>query len=185
MGRGIKQAKAIYASIVIGFWLCAFTTVAHASEVSSPRSESRFEPGQEKQILHLYFSDKMGRYLVAEDRMVLMDKNPAELGIKIVNEILSGPQKDLAPTFAQGSSLRAFFISGKTAYVDLDRKSVENHPGGCRSELLSLFSIVNSLVLNVPEIENVKILTMGSETITFSGHIDLSDPFKADMLLIR
>jgi len=39
----------------------------------------------------------------------------------------------------------------------------ENHPGGCKSELMTIYSIVNSLILNVSEIEAVKILIGGNQ----------------------
>jgi hypothetical protein len=51
--------------------------------------------------------------------------------------------------------------------------------------LLTIFSVVNSLILNVSEIDRVKILIDGSETSTLAGHINLQVPFKAHMLLIR
>jgi hypothetical protein len=61
----------------------------------------------------------------------------------------------------------------------------DNHPGGSNSELLTIFSVVNSLVLNVNEIERVKILIDGQDTQTLAGHIDLDFPHKAHMLIIR
>jgi hypothetical protein len=48
-----------------------------------------------------------------------------------------------------------------------------------------VYSIVNSLILNVTDIEAVKILIEGQESITLAGHIDLQQPLKANMLLIR
>ena len=70
-------------------------------------------------------------------------------------------------------------------YVDLSAQFKENHPGGVQSELLTLYSLVNSLILNIPEIQAVKILIDGYETMTLAGHIDLQEPVKANMLLIR
>ena len=52
-------------------------------------------------------------------------------------------------------------------------------------ERLSIYSIVNSLILNVSEIQMVKILINGKDALTLAGHIDLRFPLKADMLLIR
>jgi hypothetical protein len=62
---------------------------------------------------------------------------------------------------------------------------VENHPGGIKLELITIYSIVNSLILNIPAIDAVKILIGGREALTLAGHVDLRFPFKANMLLIR
>ena len=69
--------------------------------------------------------------------------------------------------------------------MDLSAAVRENHPGGVDTELLTVYSIVNSLVLNIPEIRAVKILINGNESMTLAGHIDLQKPVSANMLLIR
>ncbi len=139
-----------------------------------------------KSDIFVYFADQTSTYLVAEQRSVHYASDPSELGRNIINTLLKGPQKDLAPTIPSGTVLRAFYVDrNKTAYVDLSNAVQENHPGGSRSELMTIYSFVNSLILNMPSIERVKILIDGSEVETLAGHIDLSLPFKADMLIIR
>ena len=99
---------------------------------------------------------------------------------------IAGPAQDLMRTLPPGVTLRALFIDqDKTAYVDLNAAVKDNHPGGVRAELFTVYSIVNSLVLNIPEIDTVKFLIEGRDAMTLCGHVDLRFPFKADMLLIR
>ena len=50
---------------------------------------------------------------------------------------------------------------------------------------ITIFSIVNSLILNVPQIKTVKFIKGGREALTLAGHIDIRLPFKANMLLVR
>jgi hypothetical protein len=50
---------------------------------------------------------------------------------------------------------------------------------------LTIYSLVNTLVLNLPEIDRIKILINGREATTLGGHVDLQFPFNANMLLIR
>jgi hypothetical protein len=45
--------------------------------------------------------------------------------------------------------------------------------------------VVNTLILNIPQIDRVKILVDGNETSTLAGHIDLQYPAKAYMLIVR
>ena len=51
--------------------------------------------------------------------------------------------------------------------------------------MLTIYSIVNTLVLNMEEIRWVKLLIGGQEAATLAGHVDLSHLFNADMLWVR
>jgi spore germination protein GerM len=139
-----------------------------------------------KSVVHLYFADRNNSYLKAEDRDLLHSNHPVEFGKAIVEALIDGPRAELMRTIPEGSKLKAFYITGDgTAYVDMSDEIKEGHPGGVKSELFTIYSIVDSLVLNIPEIEAVKFLINGKESMTLSGHIDLRFPFKANLLLIR
>jgi hypothetical protein len=71
------------------------------------------------------------------------------------------------------------------AYVDLTPAVSADHPGGVRTELMTVYSIVNTLALNVSAVDRVKILVGGKEADTLAGHIDIRHPLQADMLLVR
>ena len=142
------------------------------------------QPG--KSLVHLYFADKENSFLIAEERVLLRSDDPAEFGKTIIESLIRGPQEELMRTIPAEAALRALYVTQDgTAYVDFTEAVKENHPGGSKSELMTIYSIVNSLILNIPEIDAVKILIGGTESMTLAGHIDLRFPFKADMLLIR
>ncbi len=89
-------------------------------------------------------------------------------------------------TIPKNTALNALYITKDgMAIVDLTVAAKENHPGGSQSEIMTIYSIVNSLVLNMPQVDRVKILIEGREAMTLAGHIDLRLPFKADMMLVR
>jgi hypothetical protein len=137
-------------------------------------------------IVHIYFSDRKNTYLIAESRHILDPDDPIALGTQIIHALLKGPQKNLERTIPEQTRLKAFYIApNSVAFVDLSGEARKNHPGGANSELLTIYSIVNSLILNIPEIEAVKLLIDGQEAPTLAGHIDLRLPLKANMLLIR
>jgi hypothetical protein len=71
------------------------------------------------------------------------------------------------------------------AVVDFEEQPFTAHPKGIDAELLSIYSIVNTLVFNMDSVRLVKILIGGREAVTFAGHVDLSHPFAADMLWVR
>jgi spore germination protein GerM len=135
---------------------------------------------------HLYFSDKKNQFLMAEERVLKSSQDPEFFARSIVESLIKGPQHGLVRTIPAEAAVRAVYLTPQgICYLDLTSAVAENHPGGIRSELLSIYSIVNSLVLNVAEIEAVKILINGDESMTLAGHIDLQIPIKANMLLIR
>ena len=140
----------------------------------------------ERTIIHLYFANKENSFLIAEKRLLVQPDDPAQMGKLIIESLIKGPKEGLMRTISSDASLRALFVTkDKTAYVDLTKAAREKHPGGCKSEIITIYSIVNSLVLNIPEIDTVKILIDGRESMTLAGHIDLRFPLKADMLLVR
>ena len=154
-------------------------TVTHENQAHSEKSSDRI-------VVHLYFSDSDNAFLVSEERSLLARTSPEALGLQIMNALLEGPKQALERTIPEGTLLRGFYIlKNRTAYVDLSHEIREGHPGGAQSELMTIYSMVNSLILNIPEIETVKILVEGKEETTLAGHVDLRFPFQANMLLIR
>ena len=140
----------------------------------------------EKQVVHLYFADANKPFLVGEQRVMVDTGDPMAFGQKLVLELINGPTDDNLATIPKGTQLRALFLlDDKTAVVDFSHHFRENHPGGCRLEQLTLFSIVNSLALNIAEIERVKLLINGVESQTLAGHVALEFPLTADLLLTR
>ena len=140
----------------------------------------------EKSVVHLYFSDKENAYLTAEERQLSHSNDPAEFGKTIIEALMQGPQAGLMRTIPAGTGLRALYVTPDgIAYVDVTATIQDAHPGGIQSELMTIYSIVNSLILNIAKIDAVKILIDGREALTLAGHIDLRLPFKANMLLIR
>jgi spore germination protein GerM len=136
---------------------------------------------------YLYFADTKNEFLVGEQRSLPAYDDPVTHCRLIIEELIKGPGgSDLIKTIPGGTNLRAVYItSDKTAYVDLTKEITSGHIGGVRSELMTVYSIVNTLVLNVSEVEQVNLLIEGQEAETLSGHIDIRVPLKADMLLIR
>jgi len=56
-----------------------------------------------------------------------------------------------------------------------------NHAGGILNEQATIYSVVNSLTYNLPEIQEVKVLIGGSEKETLAGHILLLLPLQMDL----
>lgn len=143
-------------------------------------------PKKSKKTVYLYFSDEKNSYLVSEERVLFVSEDPLEMGKAIINDLIQGPRGDLGRTIPGDATLNAFYISKDgTAFVDFSDIIREKHPGGSQTELLTVYSIVNSIALNIPQVQRVKILIEGREALTLAGHIDLTSPLPADMIIVR
>ncbi|OGP61852.1 MAG: hypothetical protein A2V65_03145 [Deltaproteobacteria bacterium RBG_13_49_15] len=134
----------------------------------------------------LYFADPSHSHLNAEVQQMVKPADPSQFGRQIINALIQGPQQGLMRTIPEGTILRAIFITEeKTAYLDFEKSIFSAHPGGALLEMLMIYSITNSLILNIPAIDEVKFLIDGQEPTSLSGHLNLKYPFKTNMLMIR
>jgi len=177
-------------SVIAGIAICMiFYQISAASQDKDDNEQKTKITETEhsaKPLVHLYFADRNTSFLKAEERDLLHSNNPTEFGKAIVKALIDGPRTALMRTIPESSKLKAFYITGDgTAYVDMSDDVKDGLSGGVKSELFTIYSVVNSLVLNIPEIDAVKFLINGKESMTLNGHIDLRFPFKANMLLIR
>lgn len=185
-----RQFLRILGVILIGFVVNFLYRAAQADITTNNPNEgsttSKSATSSEKAPAHLYFADRHNSFLKSEQRVVSRSDDPTEFGRAIVEALIKGPQRGLIRTLPAGTELDAIYIApDNVCYVDFSEAVKKNHPGGSNSEMLTIYSVVNSLILNVPEIKRVKILINGHESPTLAGHITLQYPFKAHMLMIR
>jgi spore germination protein GerM len=176
--------------LFIGGAVCLFFQEANAQRAQLNRVDSVSRPAgttqSKRSATHFYFADRDNLYLMSEQRVVSHSGDSVDYARSIVEALIKGPQTSLVGTIAADTELRAvYIIPDGVCYVDLSQAVGKDHPGGCNSELLTVYSVVNSLILNVPEIKRVKLLIDGKEVETLAGHIDLVFPLEANMLLIR
>ncbi len=139
-----------------------------------------------KETVYLYFADPQTGYLTGEARQMEGRKDEVSFLMEIVKGLISGPENNLSPVLPPGAELLALYSTPEgTVFVDLSGDVADGHPGGVRTELLSVYSIVNTIVFNSEGIGSVRILVDGSEAETLAGHVDISRPLEARMLLVR
>ena len=154
---------------------------------------SRAAPGGERagdDRVYLYFIAPDGRYLTSEIRSIEHSGDSLVFLRGLVEALISGPGSSPGgsrlPVLAPDTRILGVYIDdAETAYVDLAKQVADACPGGVRQELLSVYAIVNTLIVNIDGIKRVKILLGGNEAETFAGHIDIGDPVNANMLLVR
>jgi len=83
---------------------------------------------------------------------------------------------DSGRVIPRGTRLLGVDVRGRTAYLDISREIRTGHPGGTSAEMQTIYAIVNTIALNFPQIDRVKILIEGRTEDTLAGHIDISAP---------
>ncbi|MFW5971942.1 MAG: GerMN domain-containing protein [Bacillota bacterium] len=129
----------------------------------------------------LYFSTKDAMYLKAERHEITSDLKFEET----LNELIKGPDSaSLNPTIPEGVKVLGLEVDKGTAFINFNRALVENHWGGSTGEIMTVYSIVNTMT-QFPEISSVKILIEGEQEETLVGHIDISVPLERDEKIIK
>jgi hypothetical protein len=105
---------------------------------------------------------------------------PAEVHERIrvvMDELLGGPKPggSLTPVIPYAATVEAIFVDNSgNAFIDL---TAPPEPlTGLSTELLLAYGVVDSIILNCPEVTAVQLLFGGQEVPTLTGHLDLSKP---------
>jgi germination protein M len=135
----------------------------------------------------LFFERADDDALGGETRPILLSDSIIDQARQIVSELAAGPHdKGLLPTVPQETKVLGLYLDRSgTAYVDLSDEFVDKHPGGSSDELATVFSIVDSLTYNLPEIRRVRFLVGGEERDTLASHLDLRRAYVKDMSIVK
>ncbi|MDH4064181.1 MAG: GerMN domain-containing protein [Acidobacteriota bacterium] len=134
----------------------------------------------------LYFASADGQRLVGVEREVpLAESNVAQARILVEALLQAEAPEPLSSVVPAGTVLRAVYVSSRNeVFVDLDSTVQTNHPGGSMQELLTVYGLVNTLLVNLPTLGEVQILVEGREVDTLAGHVDLRRPLRKNEGLI-
>ena len=142
-------------------------------------------PGRKIKARLFYVADD-GTRLTSLERDVAYGESADEQAREIVAAQIAPVVEPLVSAIPPGTTLRAVFVtkSGE-AYVDLSREARVAHPGGTVDELLTVYTIVNALTVNLPAVTAVQLLVDGKEVDTLSGHIDLRRPLAKNLTWVQ
>jgi spore germination protein GerM len=134
----------------------------------------------------VYFPSTTGDGLVGEAHEIFMTPAPGDRAKQILADLISGPTSGTAlRALPPGTQLRQVYVLEQgTAYVDLSADLKRGIGGGSTEELFTVYSIINSVALNIPEIRRVGILVEGQPVDTLNGHLDLRRPLPPDLSVV-
>ena len=182
--RWIALLGAVVLVAVIGllWWL-------FAPRQAAPPAES---PGAEEAVVGepisftLYFPGPRGQ-LEAEERDLAVADAPRGRARALVLALLEGPRtRGLFRPFPEKVGLLDVYLGADgVIYVDLGgEETADPPPSGSLEEMARVYSLVETLTYNLPEVQRVALLWNGVQRETFAGHLDTSRPLgpKDDLL---
>jgi hypothetical protein len=135
-----------------------------------------------QQSVTLFFPSSDAGVLLQESRRLTLAANDPDRIREIFLALLEGSGQGRSQPLPAGAELRAAFLAPDgTAYLDLAGASLPLFNPGISSETLAVYSIVDSICVNIPAVKRVKFLVQGQEVDTLNGHVDLTQAFVPDI----
>jgi hypothetical protein len=127
-----------------------------------------------------------GTTLSSVERDIAFGETPADQAKAIVAAQIAPATEPLVSAIPVGTMLRALFITNNgEAYVDLSGELSSAHPGGSLNEMLTVYTLVDVLTVNLPAIRTVQLLIDGKEVDTLAGHVDLRRPLVQNLTWVQ
>jgi len=132
-----------------------------------------------------YFPASSG-WLELEVRELPLDLDPADRKRWLAEQLLAGPESEgLRKPLAEAEVSGVFAAPDGTVFLDLTIPESNGLGMGSTQELLAVYSVVNTLVLDDPSADRVVLLVNGRQRETLAGHLDTSGALRARPDLIR
>ena len=160
---------------------------AAVADLTTTTAPPQTAPAVPKIKATLFFASEDGLQLApVQSDVPLADGAVPQARAILEAQLAAQPPEPLGPTIPAGVTLRGLFVSQKNeAFVDLDSAIRTAHKGGSMDELLTVYTIVNVLLTNLPALQEVQILIDGHEVDTLAGHVDLRRPLRKNESLIQ
>ncbi len=163
-------------------WLLHPREAAQAPETAEPAVVV-----EDRDVL-LYYATSDGLALASFSAKIAGCEQEVDCMQNLLGRLAEGPGAaggDLTPVLPAGTRVLGVAVDGDLAEVDFTRTLLDAHPGGSRSELLTVYGIADTLAVNFPWLRQVRIKVEGNPVDTIKGHVDLRLPVVPDFRLVR
>jgi len=149
-------------------------------------NEAALQPsGGQEQTITLYFPSYGDGKLLTEARLMKLSSDNIKAIRQILLALIEGSHQGHGNALSPSTTIRAVFLTPDgTAIVDLSQEALTDFQPGIESESLAIYSIVDSICANIPQVKEVRFLVQGQEVQTLDGHIDLTGSFAPEPSLI-
>jgi len=184
MNRRLSWGLALAALAIVAGWLLFVGLPRwYGPKPPAPVAATAAPAEAERKITAtLYYVSDDGAELVGVQREVPFGEPAPDQARRIVEAQIAAPAAPLVSAVPGGTALRSLYITDKgDAFVDLSGDIRTKHTGGALDELLTVYTLVNVLTVNLPAIQRVQILIDGKEVDTLAGHVDLRRPLAKNL----
>lgn len=130
--------------------------------------------------IQLYFSTPAGTFLVPESHEIPACDKDRDCIHSLLLNLIAGSQQENLPVLPPETKILAIEVENDLVRVNFSRHLIDFHPGGSLTELLSIYSLINSLNENFPYVRQLQILIEGEVQQTLKGHARIDQPIYAD-----
>ena len=164
----------------------AASTLRSDQTARTQLNEAALQPsGGPTQVMTLYFPSYADGKLLSETRSLKLSSDNIKAIRQILLALVEGSHQGHGSALSPATTIRAVFLTPDgTAIVDLSQEALSDFQPGIESESLAIYSIVDSLCANIPQVKEVKFLVQGQEVQTLDGHIALAGSFAPEPSLI-
>lgn len=139
------------------------------------------QPLASTRIVTLFFATPDADGLVREGREIDACGDQAACIQAVMQELQNGPVGDFELILPEAAPVPTVSVTGDTAVLDLSRELVAELPDGSASELATVYALVDTIIVNFPQIRQVQLLVAGQKVQTLKGHIDIHEPLVQDL----
>lgn len=132
----------------------------------------------------LYFSDKNAANLIPVEVEVSVNSNE-QIEATVLKMLIEGPKdEDLYATVPIETKIKNVSVKEGVCYVDFNEAFVTKHMGGSAGEMMTIYSIVNTLT-DLPNINKVQFLIEGTVREEYKGHYQFNILFQKNLDLVK
>ena len=176
-------------ALSLGVWLVVtrLPRLLTTPEGGAPAAPAPAAPVEARKIhATLFYVADTGNELIPVSAEVPYGDTPSDQARRIVEAQVQAPVEGALSAIPAGTKVRAVYLTPRgEAYLDLSADVARGTTRGSLGEALAVFTLVNALTVNLPDITAVQILIDGKEVDTLAGHIDLRHPLRRALEWVR
>ncbi len=160
-----------------GYFLFRKLAVRETLPSQAPLQENIPQGAEDLISLRLYYP--IGTRLDMVEKKVPRRTKQTAMAGAVIEEYFKGPGNGKASPIPQNVKLLGLYKdSSQMLYVDLSDELRRNFQGDALTEYLLLKGIYESIISNIQDVQDIKVLIEGKEAETLGGHIYLKYPLK-------